>query len=164
MNGVMLRDEEGQPFVTSVMPTLRPNADPIAPACRAGRRLLICLVVVLCSAWMSEGDVGARRAPGPVGVPELVLTQGGAATCALVALPEAGKVARFAAEELQAHLTRATGARFEILEELPSSSPAILVGVLYHVNAGAVGAREQFRRGPQVFSAMARGLQDAKQE
>jgi len=35
------------------------------------------------------------------------------------------------------------------------------VGVLYHVNAGAVGVGEQFRRGPQVFSAMARGLQDA---
>ena len=35
------------------------------------------------------------------------------------------------------------------------------VGILYHVNAGAVGVSEQFRRGPQVFSAMARGLLDA---
>ena len=95
---------------------------------RAGRLVLVCLATVLCWAWRSDGDTGVRARPGVGGVPELVLAEGGMARAVIVALPEAGEVARFAAAELSAYLTRATGAPFEILNAMPSTGPVVLVG------------------------------------
>jgi len=61
-------------------------------------------------------------------VPELVLAEGGMARGVIVAPPDAGKVARFAAEELKAYLARATGAPFAVLGAMPSAGPVVLVG------------------------------------
>lgn len=58
----------------------------------------------------------------------LILAEKGTAKAVIVALPEAGKPARFAAEELKAYLDRATGESFSIVEAAPESGPRILVG------------------------------------
>ncbi len=59
---------------------------------------------------------------------ELVLAAGGAARAVIVAKPEAGKPARFAAEELKGYLDRVSGASFTIVDALPERGAAILVG------------------------------------
>lgn len=78
---------------------------------------LLCLALTGCSPHNQTVSESA-----------LVLAENGIARAVIVALPEAGKPARFAAEELKMYLDKAAGASFPIVDSMPKSGPAILIG------------------------------------
>ena len=59
---------------------------------------------------------------------QLVLAEKGQAKASIVVMPDAGKVAAFAATELKKYLDKATGASFKIVKKVPAKGTAILVG------------------------------------
>ncbi len=80
----------------------------------------------------SERRAEASATPGSSGTQDptspLVLAENGVARATIVAVPDAGKPARFAAEELKVYLDRVTGASFSILDAPPEFQPKIILG------------------------------------
>ena len=81
---------------------------------------LICMAT--CVSVAKENITGNDEKAG------LIIAENGVAKATIVCPPDAGSVARFAAEELKTYVDRVTGAEFQIREEMPPGGIRILIG------------------------------------